>query len=361
MYDQKQSLSTLQLFFLIVQTEIGITIFSLVNTVHESAKNDSWISMLIVGFAFEVLIIIYMLLHMRVPEENLFGMAAKVAGKYFGYFFNVLFILYFVGQALFTALSYVYISKAWLLPFTPWTVLYFIFIISGMYMASASLTTIARFCGFAMILIFILLISMLFAFPELQVKYILPIGTTPLPKLFEGAYNSVMAYTGISIALAALPRVKGSYKGKYKAASSAILFVTLTYTFIIVMCLMFFSGPAIDFTPEPVLMLLKSLTVFKVFERVDITLVSAWIVPMTTTYTTFLYLASKGITQISPMKNRTKVVIYMSILIFFLCILVPTSDVSMKLITTIAKPVSYTMMFAVPSLYLVLSFIRKTN
>lgn len=353
------TLSLKQLVFVIVQVEIGISIFSLPNTVHKYADHDSWISLILLGAAFELLIIIYMMLHKRLPEQNLFGIADAVAGKFIGKIFNILYIIYFLGFALFTSLSYVHISKSWLLPFTPWWVLYAIFIITGLYMARSKINVIARFCGLAMLIIFILLITICFALPRINVKYILPIGTTPIPDIVKGAFQSGLAFTGIVTTLAILPSVKGDWKGKFKAASFAILFVTFTYVFTTIICLLFFSDKAISIIPFPVLFLLKSLTIFKIFERVDITLVSAWIVPMMTTYTIFMYLASKGITQVFSVKSRTKILVYLSFLMFVLCLAIPTSESVMNKIAEIAMPISYIMMFAMPSLYLLLSFFRK--
>ncbi|WP_197061439.1 GerAB/ArcD/ProY family transporter, partial [Halobacillus sp. BBL2006] len=141
-------ISRRQFFFVIIQTQIGVGILSLPYDLHESAKQDGWISLLIGGFLLQFVLLLLWWIAKTYPDIDFFKINEKIFSKWIGKPFSFLFVLYFTCVGLLIILLFCRIISLWVLPNTPFWILAFLMISVSMYMTCCGLRVMARLYTF---------------------------------------------------------------------------------------------------------------------------------------------------------------------------------------------------------------------
>jgi hypothetical protein len=153
------------------------------------------------------------------------------------------------------------------------------------------------------------------------------------------------------------PFVIENKKGVLKTISMANLFLTLFYTYFIFITLITFSTEQLAQMREPILILLRGIS-YKMVDRVDLIFLSIWIVPMTTSIISYLYFASRSMN--AKKKHYPKFVL-LNGFILFLITLIPNDDAFITLFNKYVSYLSYVVVFLIPTLLLILSFLLKKH
>ncbi|MEA3321933.1 MAG: endospore germination permease [Bacillota bacterium] len=292
----KVNISQGQLFFLIIQAQIGVGILSLPFAVHSTAKGDGWISTLLAGFVIQLWMMISLTLSRCFPEKNFFQILRHLFGRIFGNFLIVSYIFYFTAVAGLVAVLQTGLINKWILPLTPFWVLYILIIIIAVYLATDNILIIARFFGITtgVIVFFILLIATVYR--DANIAYILPVGQSGIKNIILAIKDVLVALTGFELILLIYPMIKNKQKTA-KTLTFANITTVLIYGFLVFTSLIIFSPEEITLVPEPVLYMLKAIS-FEVIERLDLIFLSIWVIPMTNSFIIYLYQASKGLKEL---------------------------------------------------------------
>lgn len=321
MTGQSNQITQGQALFLIVQTQMGIGVLSLPYTIQKHAGRDGWISILVAGLFVQLLLFVYYALNRRFPKLTFPEIVQKLLGKYAGSAISILYSIYFLLVSSSTLLSFARIMNTWYYPTTPSWVIVGIVIVLGVYLVLDGLRTIARFYTLISVMIVIVIGLILWTYTDVNFLYLLPIGKAGLEKILYSAESTVVSsLLGFELVLFIFPLIQGSNRGKLKVASLANLIVTLFYTFIVISSLVFFSPEEIKLVPEPVLYMLKAQTT-TIFERVDYLFMAVWVLFMSTTYFSYLYLSSKGVSVLFTKKTKNSykpIVMIIALLTFVL-------------------------------------------
>lgn len=311
--NNKQSISLFQFALILIHTKIGIGIITLANDVHKDAGTDGWISTLLAGLFIQIIIIIYGQLIKRYPADNLFEMTELILGKTLGKFVISLYLvnLFIVSAIMLT--KYTVILKSWMMPLTPNWILFFFMIVVSVYVAKENLQVISRFFVLASSVIIIFIIAIMFAFKDINYTYILPIGTAGFPAILKGAVTSMSSFQGFEYILIFAPFVPVTSKQIMKTATITNVFVTLFYTFIVLMIEMYFSSEELKQIIEPIFYVVKSYT-FTMIERPDLIFTSLWIVLVATSGVVLLYVTSIGLNHLFEVERRTLFVYVVAII-----------------------------------------------
>lgn len=301
------SISVGQLAFFILQTQIGVGILSLPFAVFNVSKGDAWISILLAGFLVQVMIVVIWVLCRRFPGATFFEFMPRILGKIVGTFLSFTYIVYFIAVACLVLTLSVNIIKSWALPHTPSWIIMVSIIISAIYLVKENLRIIARYHMLISIAFIILIFLFLGVLTYLNVLYIMPIGSTGVVSILKGSKEAIIAMLGFELILVLYPLTQGKDKKRVKAVSLANLGVTIFYTFITIITVMFFSPKELKLVPEPVLYVLKALE-YTVLERIDLIFLSLWILTASTSFMSYLYIASYGMTKILHLEHHRKVV-----------------------------------------------------
>ncbi|KQL40003.1 hypothetical protein AN960_08565 [Bacillus sp. FJAT-25509] len=353
MITNSNSISKLQLYFFIVQSQIGIGLLSLPNVVESTAKGDGWISTLVAGLAVQITIFIYWLLLRKYPNEIYTEITKKILGKYVGKLCNLFIYIYFIMIGSLACILFIRTINLWLLPLTPMWVLSLIIVLSSIYLTISDLRIISRFFVISSVLIILLFFLSFFTFylPK-EVRFILPVGHSGVKNILLGSHKSLLSMLGFESLLLIFPFILDSEKGIFKTASFANITVTLFYTYFTILCLLSFSPTQLLQIREPVLYLFKVLS-FEMIDRLDLIFLSVWIVPMTTSVIIYMFLSAKSISNENSFK---KIVILNGILIFIITIL-PIGEEQLALFNKYVTYLSYVIVFGLPFILFCLSFI----
>jgi spore germination protein KB len=90
---KKESISSLQLFYILIGFEFGTTI---ILPVGAGAKQDVWIVLLVAALSSLVLMSIYIKLAAFFPNDTLVQILSKLVGKYLAFPIVVMYIGYFI-------------------------------------------------------------------------------------------------------------------------------------------------------------------------------------------------------------------------------------------------------------------------
>lgn len=358
MMKNEKMLSISQFTFVIIQAQIGVGLLSLPYVVHKHADHDGWMSTLVAGVGVFFLLLIMWMLNTRFPKDTIYEYSTKIVGKYIGIVISYLYILFFFIVAIYVVIITIAVLKRWILTFTPPFVLIIFIVSTGVYLAKENMKVIARFFTFVCILILFLIFFEFCSYNNVNYRYLFPIGQAGVKNILLGAHDALISMMGFEFILVLFPYIKGSPNKILKAGTISISFVSLLYTFFLITSYMSFSNAEIAIVPEPILYLLKSLS-YEVIERLDLVFLSIWVVPILTSFVTYLYLTSFGISKLLKFKNHSKTTMFTGLILAIICFFIPQSEEFIMKFGTFLSFTSYLFIFLIPLILLIVSFIRK--
>lgn len=352
----KNSLTKTQLFFIIVQSQVGYGLISMPYIVFQESKTDGWISVLLGGVILQAVVFIGWSLCKRFPSLTIFQISKNLMGKYVGNIINILYVIYFTLTCCILLSLFSITIKDWILPYTPGWIIKLLIISVAVYVAKEKITVIARYLVLTTVVLFLFIILPAYSLKDSEILYLLPIGQSGLKAIFKGGKEIYILLQGFEIFMIILPVVSASAKVKLKIISLACLVVTLLYTFLTIVCLMFFSPEEFPLIPEPILYLVKSFE-FNVIERPDIIFIALWIALVSTTIMTFLYSSSKGSTSFTKYERSN--LVYISGVMIFIISLFFNSKNEIEKFSMFVGNSGIIFTIGIPLILLVISLVRK--
>jgi spore germination protein (amino acid permease) len=361
--NKQTRLTSVQLTFFIIQTQIGVGVLGLPFNVYSASKADAWISILIAGGIVQILIALLWLLGKRFPSKSLFEYSKLVLGKFAGTFINSGYLIYGVLVSSLILMYSTAIIKSWALILTPEWVIMLLLITPAVLLGKEKVMEICNVYVIVSGLIFLLIIVsiiVLFTYP-VDWRYLFPVGASGGIAMLKGAKEAYFSMLGFELLLILYPHFKhNGGRSIIKAASTANLTVTLVYLFLTVVCLVTFSPAEIKFIPQPVLYYVKSLYL-QVIERVDLLFASLWIVNVITSLTSYLFLCTESCRYISERFKKLKrgfCTVFWGILGYIIALL-PSKESEMEMFNKWVISGSYVFVLLIPILLLGMSILFK--
>jgi spore germination protein (amino acid permease) len=353
----KQTITHRQLYFIIIQTQIGVGILSLPYSLFQTAKIDGWMSLLIAGILIQFSLLAIWKLCERFPNITLFEFQPKILGKYLGFLFNVIYTLHFMFISVLILILYNSTVSKWILFETPRWVVILIMAGTGSYFISSSPREIARFFTLVSPLLLILLIFIIYGYSDVHPLYILPVGEMGIKTILKSSKDAVIALLGYDSALIFMAYTEGSSSKKLKVISFASLCVTILYAFVTFTVYMYFNPIEIIIVPEPVLYMLKAFS-FSIIERTDLIFLSVWMISVATSFISYMFLTSKGIQTLFKKKDNKKIAPILAVICTIIAV-VPNDKLE---ISTWNKYISLTSLLLsaiFPVVLLIIAVVRK--
>lgn len=348
-----------QLFFLIIHTQIGGGVLSLAFDVQEVTGRDSWISVLISGIFIQVLILLFFTLLKRFSNLNIFEISIALLGKFIGKIINFFYILFFIFTNVSLITYYGKLLHTWITPRTPMWVLSALITSTSIYLVRENLRVITRFFILAFFPFFTILFLSIYSMKDINILHVMPVGSSGILKILQGTNKCIISMVGFELALVFYPFVLGKKKTQLKTLSVANLFVTLFYTFMVFLCLTYFSPIEIRLIPEPVLYMIKAQS-FKIIERTDLVFLSIWIIFFTTSFMSYLYASSVGAASLFNIKSHKKIVPYIGALTFFISLFLKSPKV-IEALPNYYAIASYITIGFIPIFFLLISLFKKVG
>ncbi len=307
----KTHINQLELFFVVVQSMIGVTTLSLPFYAYKAAAYDGWISVFIAGCGIQLLVLLIWILHRKFPGLTLFDFSQIILGKILGRFINFLYIIYllFIVSYTFNVMNDIIIR--WILPETPQWMLMILATILMVYGCIGSLKNMISLYSFIFIFIIVLFFISLLTFqdPIIDIRNLFPIGSNGVWEILKGTEHTLISFIGFETLLFYFAFVKQPKKlSSAKGAFFAVSFVTLFYTYIVIVSMMMFSTMEMKIVPEPVLYMLRAINL-NILQRLDLIFLTVWAFVVASTALSYGFLGSMGISKLFRIKHKPAVVI----------------------------------------------------
>jgi spore germination protein (amino acid permease) len=354
---QTGSLTSWQIFFLMIQTQVGFGILRLPNILQNTSKGDGWLSVLVAGVFLQLFLLIIWLLLRRFPDLIYSEITTFLLGKHVGSLVNIITYVYFMVTASFVLLQFTSIIKEHLLVTTPYWVIGMLMMLTCTYLAIGDIRIIARFFGIISILFLILMGLSFFSFLlPVDLHHILPLGKSGVKDVIRGSKDCLLAILGFEVILFLYPLSSKKGTKFLRTITWANIFVTGLTTYFVILCIMVFSEPSLQHIKYPVIYFLRPLH-FQMVDRLDLLFVSIWIVPLAASIVIYLYLGSKSLCFFKG--KSSKLVLMNSTWVFILFTIVKKDPESQQLYSSYVEYLSYTVVFAIPCMLLLFSYLLK--
>ncbi|PGS83529.1 hypothetical protein COC69_02040 [Bacillus cereus] len=349
------TVTTKQFICMMIQFQLGIGILSLPYMTASVAGGDAWISTALTGVCVTGAILIIGMLCKRYPSYTVFEFLEFILGKVFGRIITILYVIYFFSVGVLILISYSHVVKTWLLPNTPLWFTIALMVWISFYLVKENLRIIGRFFVCVTVLLIILFFLVTFTLKDANFLYILPIGHMGWSAILKGSKEAFLSFAGFEGFLIIYPYIQGTPTKKVKAALIGNTCITLFYMYIVCVTSVYFSPLELKKIPEPVLYLVKTLSLH-VIARIDLIFLSIWIVSAMTSIVIYMYVVSTGIATLFFQKHHSKPLPFIAIL-FFIATLILYPNVS-----TLQNYVANSAIFLIlclPVVLLFLSYARK--
>src|SRR5699024_7721444 len=142
----------------------------------------------------------------------------------------------------------------------PKWVLLFILSLTVIFIVIENIQVIGRFTVLLSVVFIGFFIVNVNALKYIHITYILPIGSTVITSIRKGIAPSIFSVQEFAFLLILHPFVKATSRNIIKATSIANIFITLFYTMLMLITLLYFSENELKIVPEPVLYLMKAFS-----------------------------------------------------------------------------------------------------
>jgi spore germination protein (amino acid permease) len=356
MKKSKNKVTNIQLVFMIIQAQIGVGILSLPHDVALVAKQDGWISTLLAGVISQMIILIIWGLCRRFPSLSLYQILPKLLGNMFGKLITLSYSLYFMVTGSLVLARYSDIIDKWILPRTPNWITMVLVLITCIYIVGAGITSIARFYVLVSPILFLLIVLISYSMKDANFLYIFPIGGNDALTIVKGTKEAAFSMLGFELFLFIHPFVQSSGKEKLKSITTANIFVTSYYTFLVFASLVYFeTSTDIALTPEPLLYMIKAYS-FQVLERTDLFFLSLWLIVVTTSIANWIFLSAMGLSSLVKKKKYTTFLPFVAG-IYLILALLADKERDFESFNKFLGPSHYIFIAVIPLLLFILSLV----
>jgi spore germination protein len=313
MNKSSSTLTTANLFFILVGCIIGMDITSLPADVGSIARQDGWISTILGGSYPLYIVLLGSIIIKKYPESNILNLSRAFLGKIIGNILNLLFMLQFLVYAVFVTAGSSNQLRAYSMYFVPNIKIIMIVVIVALYVSIKGLKVLARFTSITFFLLCLVAFTSVMAFKSASILNIKPIFGAGALKILEGSIPSAFSYGNMELLLIIYP---------YVSEKKAIVKTALISTFVIigidtwiVFTSIYFSGPDLivkELWPFSFVAESFRLPAINSFRFVDMTI---WGMVAFKTVAIEFYAATKIFNNISKIKRKT-ICIFLSPVLF---------------------------------------------
>lgn len=270
------AITSKQLIFIIIGSQIATAIFSLPRAASKDAGQDAWIAVILGAVIPLLSLFLIERMARRYPQLSFVGLSKTLFGWFLGTGLIILFVAYEIFFQSFVFRAFAELTSAYLLPNTPMPVIILVIALAVFYAASRGAQVVGRINE---IFFFFLVLSLLMLIPstfkEANYLYLLPVATTNPVSILKGALATQFAYGGMEVLLVFYSMV-GNKNEVLKAGFIAVGITTCIYLFMTIICLLVYSSEVLQDILWPGLSILN-VAYFPVIERLEFIFLTFWL------------------------------------------------------------------------------------
>ncbi|PKM78395.1 MAG: hypothetical protein CVU90_02540 [Firmicutes bacterium HGW-Firmicutes-15] len=352
------TISSKQLIFLIIGSQIGIRLLYLPREITGIAQEDAWLAMLIATIVPIVSLFLIDRLGKRMPEMGFTQMSQALFGRFFGSILIILFIVYVIGFESVVVRIFSEVTKLYLLPRTPLVVIVFMFIFTVVYAGSKGARVIGRLNELLFYLLLVNFLVLMIPIGEADYTNLLPVGEAGWDGIGRGVLIAAQYYAGIEILLVFYSLVNRKDE-ILKAGIIATGITAVLYVVIVLICESVFGVAGMQHQLFPGLVLLKVVQI-PVIERLEFIFLFFWMGMGARPAINMGFAASLSLTQLLKLDEK-KYLPYLLMVIglaMYILALLPPNLLTVFDMARYAGYGFYVIGIVYPLIYLIMAFAR---
>ena len=357
---EQGKISTNEFQILVITFVIGSAILIGPAPLAEAAKQDAWISAVIVAICSLMFVFIFNKLTSVYPSMTFVQLNEKIFGKWIGRITSLLFLAYTLHIASAQVSEIGEFFSTQILVETPSVMIMILFVFTSLIGVHSGIEVISRsaliFFPWIMLL---LLILFLFLIPEVKLENIQPILGGGIKPIMKGVYFHFGLAAELGILLMITPYVNNKIamkKAFYKGASigGCIIFLIVLFSVLVL------GANLTANQAYPSYILGKMISIGNFIERIEVIVAIIWFITLFLKLTICYYGLSIGLAQMMRLKDYKPLLYPLAILIISFALIMHPDIVHLhQFLKTTFTPYSSTFCILLPLALLMVGKIKK--
>lgn len=358
-------ISSLQLFWIIVILEIGMTLLLTQSPAIAAAKQDAWLSFIVAGLAGVAITFVAGKLSLLYPNQTFLQYSQTILGKWLGkliiipYFIQLLSVM---GVILRQSADFVQMTLFRNTPVVAIILLMIYLIVYVTYKGGIEgIGRCSEMIGPAIVVV--TLITLILSITNIHWKYILPVyADSGLMSILNGSLSPI-SFLGESIIIMMLTSFTQDPK---KSVSFSILGVGLVSIFVAIITIeviMVFGPGLASRMWYPYFQMVGFISIMEFIQNIEIAVTIIWILSIFIKLSTFLFVTSYSIAELFHVKDWRKVIWFIAVALIPLSMFYPnfisaSITFPQKFWLPFVVPIN---MVGIPMLLWIVGMIRKSK
>jgi spore germination protein (amino acid permease) len=301
MHSKANEISPGQVFIFVVSGQIGFGILSMASTLAEDVGHDGWIAIILAGMITALLICLIVATLKRFDNLTIIEINNIIFGKYLGWFFNVLAIVYLTYASVLMLRHFNDIIRMSALRLTPPLVLTSFIIIPIVYLSWYGLKYVCRYSSIKIILLVLVVLYYMLVIKYFRFTFLQPIGAAGIEKILKVSFSPFTSFIGYELLTFVYPYVRDKKK-LLRSALYANAFTVAFYVITVVVLTGFFGEVMLQQLIYPIFSLARAYRA-PIFERLDLFFISLWFPIMLSTVMIYYFCAYNTLKRFFNIEN----------------------------------------------------------
>ncbi|EDL62736.1 GerAB/ArcD/ProY family transporter [Bacillus sp. SG-1] len=307
---ENRQISPFIVLFLIHSIQVGVGVLGYQRVIAKSAGYDAWMSVIVAGLLTNIIVFIIFKV-VQTGGGDLIEANKAAFGKWFGKFFDSVYLLYFCLSAVTVARTYIEVIQVWMYPRISSLFFAILFFLLVIYVVNGGLRTVAGVAFFGTVLPAYLVLTFAFTIPFADFRNLLPVWDHTLLDMMKATRDMTLSFLGYEALLIYYPYISQGDKSK-KWAHIGLLITTVIFAALTVVSFAFFSEGQLEKTVWATLSMWK-IVEMPFVERFEYIGIANWCLIILPNVCISLWCASR-IAKRSFKWNQRKTLIFLSAL-----------------------------------------------
>ncbi|MGD6962451.1 GerAB/ArcD/ProY family transporter [Fictibacillus phosphorivorans] len=357
---ENKQISPYMAFYMVTTMQIGVGILGFERYIAKSAGHDAWISVIIGGLSFNVLIwMIYRVLSKE--NADIIGVHKNLFGRWIGGALSFLLLIYFSSTILTVLRTYIEVIQIWVFPELNTAVIAIILLGLAYSYVIGGIRVVAGLSVLGFFITLPLFLLKYYALKNAHYTNLLPILDHSFSDLMAATKGVTLDYLGFELILLYLPFLKQPEKSQ-KWAHLGNLFTMFTYLITVFVSFVYFNQEQLQHT------IWATLTLWKIVDlpfaqRFEYAGIALWLFVVLPNICIGLWSVSRGIHRLYKIKQKSA--LRTILFVIFICCILVVDRQQVDILNTKVSQIGFYILYAyIPFLFviqLISGKVRKTK
>ncbi len=272
---EDEKISTRQLTFLVFSLLIATSVLILPAMIIEEAKQNVWLSALLVSAAAVLVGLINVKLGQRFPGQTIIEYSKEITGRPLGTLLGLAYLLLLFYINVLVIREFTELLKIQFFPETPVAALSTLMVLTAAYAVRRGLEVLCRINEILLPLVLVFALGgLLLIFKDLDFTQLLPLFSGGLIPVFKGAYPATVFFFETNLVAMILPALNNQRRA-FRSVLRAIVPASLLFTSLSIASLALMGSRTEDYL-APVPFLFRYISVGNIIERQETLVMALW-------------------------------------------------------------------------------------